>query len=456
MKFPAGFLWGSATAALQIEGAASSHGRGPSVWDAFCHDYPERIHEQATPQVACDHYHRHLEDVDWIAKLGHNAYRFSISWPRVFPQGKGQVNQEGVDFYDSLLDSLKARGITAMATLYHWDLPLALGSWESPDTVEAFADFARFCFSRFGDRVAYWCTLNEPGWSTLNGYVTGLHPPARHDPKAAVLVSHHLMKAHRIACRDHSGQGQVGIALNLSPVRPASVRAEDVLAARRADMVLNRWFLDAAVHGSYPTEAIHLYDKLGYLPAGFDSLPAARLDFLGVNYYYPHYAVDAPEVNDFHLNNSGDREEACRFSLAGCFSLVSNPRGRFTDWNWEIDPDTLEDLLLDLSRRYPSLALMVTENGIGLPDQIVDGEINDQARIDFVSAHLRAIGRAIKAGADVRGYFMWSLMDNFSWVNGFKKRYGFLHVNHQTQQRTPKKSAAWFAQVARDNELAVG
>jgi 6-phospho-beta-glucosidase len=453
MQFPDRFLWGSATAALQIEGAASSYGRGPSIWDAFCRDFPERIYQQATPEVACDHYHRYREDVEQIAKLGHNAYRFSISWPRLLPEGKGRINEEGVNFYHRLLDALKAHGITTVATLYHWDLPLALGSWESAETVEAFADFARLCFARFGDRVDHWCTLNEPGWSTLNGYITALHPPARHDPKAAVLVSHHLMMAHRNACRDYQGKGQVGIALNLSPTIAASPKAEDVRAAIRADGVLNRWFLEAAVHGRYPEEVLSLYEALGYLPRGYDCLPPAKLDFLGANYYYPNYVVDAPPANDFHLNNSGDKGEACRFSLAGCFAFVTNPNGQFTDWHWEIDPDALERLLLDLSRRFPGLPILVTENGIGLPDVLQNGEVDDRARIDFVDAHLRAIGRAIQAGADVRGYFMWSLMDNFSWVNGYKKRYGFLHVDRKTLERTAKKSAAWFASVAAKNGL---
>lgn len=453
MPFPEHFLWGSATAALQIEGAASTHGRGPSIWDEFCRRHPERIHERATPEMACDHYHRYREDVEHIAAMGHNAYRFSISWPRLFPEGEGRLNPEGVAFYDALLDALKGRGIVTVATLYHWDLPLALGSWERPETVEAFAAYARFCFARYGDRVDYWCTLNEPGWSTLNGYLTALHPPARHDRKAAVLVSHHLMLAHRTACRDFAGPGKMGIALNLSPIAAASDNPEDLAAAQRADGALNRWFLESAVKGSYPEDMVALYDRLGYLPAGYDSLPAAKLSFLGANYYYPHYAVAAPETNDFHLNNSGDHV-ACRFSLAGCFSLVSNPQGRFTPWAWEIDPDSLERLLVSLAASYPHQSLLVTENGIGLPDLPgPDGRVEDEERIEFLASHLRAIERAIARGADVRGYFMWSLMDNFSWVNGYKKRYGFLHVDRHSMKRTPKASAAWFRDVAARNGL---
>jgi 6-phospho-beta-glucosidase len=453
VNFPPGFLWGSATAALQIEGASRSADRGPSIWDAFCREFPERIFEGATPEVACDHCHRYLEDVDLIARLGHNAYRFSISWPRLLPAGRGRMNPSGVDFYDRLLDALRSRGISPMATLYHWDLPLALGSWERPQTVEAFLEYAQLCFDRFADRVDHWCTLNEPGWSTLNGYVTALHPPARHDLKAAVTVSHHLMMAHRGACRQFRGPGRIGIALNLSPVFPASQAAMDREAANRADGILNRWFLEAAVLGRYPEDIVELYDRLGYLPDNHDSLPQAPLGFLGVNYYYPHYAVDAPERSDFFLNNSGEKSQACRFSLAGCFALVANPQGRFTDWAWEIDPGALERLLLDLHGRYPGLPLVVTENGIGLQDRLCDGQVMDTARIDFLRDHLLAIGRAIEQGADVQGYFMWSLLDNFSWVNGYKKRYGFLYVDRATLSRTPKQSAMWFARVARENRL---
>lgn len=331
--FPGGFLWGSATAALQIEGAASSYGRGPSVWDTFCRDYPDRIYQGANPEVACDHYHRYLEDVEHMAALGHNAYRFSISWPRLLPKGRGDQKAQGLDFYDRLLDALVAKGIAPVATLYHWDLPQALESWESPETVDAFLEYAELCLARYGDRVTHWCTLNEPGWSTLNGYVTALHPPAVHDLKAAVLVSHHLMLAHRRVCRElRPRNGQMGIALNMSPVQPASSDPKDQNAARRADGVLNRWFSEAAVLGRYPEDIVELYDQLGYLPQGYDALPSGEIDFLGVNYYYPHYAIDAPLSNDFHLNNSGDKADACRFSLlaASLWSAIltaSSPTG---------------------------------------------------------------------------------------------------------------------------------
>ena len=454
--FPKDFRWGSATAAIQIEGAASADRKGPSVWDTFCRVHPERIHQGATPEVACDHYHRFAEDVGWIAQLGHNAYRFSISWPRVLPQGSGWVNPAGLDFYDRLVDALCATGISPNATLYHWDLPEALGmlgGWENPRTVDAYLEFAELCFGRLGDRVDYWCTFNEPAWTLLNGYITALHPPCRHDPAAAVLASHHMMLAHHLAHQLYSGPGKVGMALNLSPIYPATDQADDIRAARTADGVLNRWFLEALVEGRYPAEVVTIYDRRGLLPAGYHTLGGRRPDFIGVNYYYPHHAVAPPQRNEFHLNNDGDPNHKCRFSLAGCFAFVANTQGRFTDWNWEIHPQSLETLLQNLHQRWPDLELLITENGLGLPDQPGPDGIDDQPRIDFVGDHLRAVARALESGVKVGGYYMLSLMDNFSWVNGYKKRYGFLYVNRETMERTPKKSAAWFRRVIQENRV---
>lgn len=455
MIFPDGFLWGSATAAIQIEGAAAADGKGPSVWDQFCRDHPEKIHLAATPETACDHYHRYREDAEQMARMGHNAYRFSISWPRLLPRGRGTVNRAGLDFYDRLLDELCARGISPNATLYHWDLPLPLaldGGWESPATVDAFVEFAQICFDRLSDRVDYWCTLNEPAWTLLNGYVTGLHPPCKHDLKAGVLASHHMMVAHHRAARACAGRGRVGMAVNLSPVYPATDREADIRAAERANGVLNYWFLEPLLSGRYPEETVRLYERRGLLPENLDLDPVPA-DFVGVNYYYPHYAVDAPPESNFHLNISGDRNEKCHFALADCFAFVANPEGRYTDWNWEIKPEALEELLLNLERRYPGTLMLVTENGIGLQDKLENGTVDDSPRIEFVREHLAAIHRAIQSGAKVGGYYMWALMDNFSWLNGYKKRYGFLYVDHQTLERTPKKSAAWFREVARANRL---
>ncbi len=460
-QFPEGFLWGSATAALQIEGGAAADGRGPSVWDVFCREHPEKIFERATPDVTCDHYHRYEEDVRWIRELGHNAYRLSISWPRLFPEGSGALNQAGVDFYRRLFDLLRSNGVTPHVTLYHWDLPDALarrGGWENPETIAAFEAFAAACFEHFGDQVELWSTLNEPGWTTLNGYVTALHPPGKTDLKAAVQVATNFLIAHaRVARSFHKAgrRGKIGLALNLSPVYPATDTAEDRQAASLADAIFNRWFFEPLLLGRFPEEALALYNRCGFLPeiSADDRalLAAPSADFVGVNYYYPHHVSAEASGNDFHLNTSGRQDENCRFSIGGLFRFVRNPRGQYTDWAWEIHPDGLYELLIRLRDLRPDLPVYVTENGIGRVEELAGGTVDDQERIDFVRLHLEAIHRAIQAGCPVRGYFMWALMDNFSWINGFKKRYGFLFIDRQTLARYPKKSAAWFREAARRN-----
>lgn len=454
MKFPSDFLWGSATAALQIEGATRDEGRGISVWEQFCQDHPERIFEQATPQQACDHFHRYREDVAWMKELGHSTYRFSIAWPRVVPEGRGAVNSLGLDFYERLVDELLEAGITPNITLYHWDLPLSLaqeGGWENPATVEAFVDYSAHCFERLGDRVSLWATINEPAWTVLNGYLTGLHPPCKQDRKAALLAAHHLLCAHGQVARLRP----CGIALNLSPVYPARDTSRHREAAELADNILNGWFLGAVLDGSYPESLQAFYAERGLLPRSPHNLVKVKPAFLGVNYYYPHHAQPSQEGggDTFHINNSGRPDDSCRFRLEGCFEFVRNPQGRYTDWAWEIEPDSLRDLLCKISARDPDLDLYVTENGIGLPDQLVEGEVDDSQRIEFVKDHLRAIWQARERGSRVKGYTMWSLLDNFSWINGYKKRYGFLYVDRQTMQRTPKKSAYWFRDLARSGVL---
>lgn len=452
LKFGENFRWGSATAALQVEAATDADGRGCSVWEQFCRNHPERIHEAATPDLACDHYHRYREDVTWMKNLHHSGYRFSIGWPRVVPQGRGPINQRGLDFYDSLVDELLSAQIEPNITLYHWDLPLPLaqeGGWENPATVDAFVNYAEACFERLGDRIQLWASINEPAWTVLNGYLTALHPPCKSDRKAALLAAHHLLAAHGSVSQIRP----CGIALNFSPVYPATEKVEDLQAAKRADLILNDWFLEPVVRGEYPAELWNLYDSLKIAPESPHRLVRTSPSFLGLNYYYPHHARAGAERDQFHINNSGDPHEDCKFSLRGCFDLVKNPKGRYTDWAWEIHPETLTRLLLKVSEASPGTPLYVTENGIGLPDKMDKGEVEDPRRIEFLREHLVAIHKAIEAGADVRGYYMWSLLDNFSWINGYKKRYGFLYVDRTTMKRTPKKSAFWFAEVARTGVL---
>jgi 6-phospho-beta-glucosidase len=462
-EFPPGFVWGSATAALQVEGAAQEDGRGPSMWDVFCHEHPERIFQQATPDVACDHYHRYAGDVRLMKEMGHTGYRLSISWPRLFPIGRGPRNAKGFDFYDRLFDALLTAAVAPNVTLYHWDLPQTLaenGGWENPSTADAFAEYAAACFERWGDRVKLWATLNEPSWSTLNGYVTGLHPPGKQDYRAAIAATWNLLRAHALAVRlfyEKSRGGSIGIALNLSPIRPATDSEADRAAARIADGAFNRWFLEPVLLGRFPEDMLALYQEHDVLPemsADDLALLAERaVDFVGVNYYFPHHASADASDTQFFLNTSGRPEEECTFSIKGLFRFLRNPRGRYTDWGWEVDPSGLHELLVGVARLQAGVPIYVTENGIGVNDQLVDGTVDDQARIDFVSEHLAAVHEAIQEGANVRGYYMWSLMDNFSWLNGYKKRYGFLYVDRQSLTRHRKKSSFWFEQLARSNQL---
>ena len=438
-NFPADFLWGCATAALQIEGSTRAEGRVDSIWDRFCREHPERIHGGATPERACDHFQRWQEDLEWLSRLGHNSYRFSIAWPRM---------PSGLDFYDRLVDGLCARGISPMATLYHWDLPAHLGNWEQPATQDAFLEYTQQCARRLGDRVTHWMTLNEPAWSVMNGYVTALHPPAVHDLKRAFQAAHGLLQAHHGAVAELRRQrvaGKIGIALNLSPVRCAGDSRRDRRAAVWADDYLNRWFLEAVVQGAYPEKPRRLLQRsLGFQERLHD--PQA-VDFLGVNYYYPKWVAHSDEPTRFHLNISGQNQDKCHFSLQGRMRFCDPPHGQRTEWDWEIDPDGLENLLVQLHQSYPGIPLMVTENGIGLRESWSDETLQDPQRIEFVGAHLRAIQRARASGAPVQGYLMWSLMDNFSWLNGYQKRYGLLSVHPETLERRPKASAHWFRQV---------
>ena len=459
--FPDGFIWGAATAALQIEGAVDEGGRGPSHWDVYRREHPERFWQDASPDIACDHYHRYREDVTLIKQLGHNGYRLSIAWPRIYPAGTGQLNQEGVDFYGRLFDALVEQGIQPNVTLYHWDLPDPLaqrGGWENRATVDAFVRYSETCFRSFGDRVKMWATLNEPDIVVMNGYMTALYPPCKHDYRAAIVASHNLNLAHSRAVQlYHSlGQGgQIGTVIDLSTVYPATDSPEDAAAAQIADGMLNRWFTDPAVLGRYPEDMLKLYAGLDWLPQLPDeemaSLSAGTVDWIGINYYFPYYASAAAAETSFSINTTGNRHQSVMFSIEGLFKFVRNPTGRYTDWGWEINPEALYHLLERADQYRKGLPLYITENGIGLQDQLVNDTVDDQARIDFVREHLRVIHQAITNGINVRGYYMWALMDNFSWLSGYKKRYGFLYVDRATLRRYRKKSSYWYQEVAEKN-----
>lgn len=450
MRLPDGFGLGVATASYQVEGAVADDGRKPSVWDTFAHT-PGRIVNDDTGDIACDHYHRYAEDVALLASLGVQYYRFSLAWPRIQPDGRGPLNAAGVDFYSRLVDALLENGIQPWVTLYHWDLPQVLedlGGWPSRDTASYFADYAAATYERLSDRVINWTTLNEPWCSAYLGYANGMHAPGRTDPTDAIRAAHHLLLGHGMAVsrmRDIGAQGnQFGITLNLWPV--TAVTPDDQDAARRVDGISNRFFLDPVLLGRYPTDVVDDLAAKGIDPGiqdGDEKTIAAPLDVLGVNYYNPVQV---------RLRSEPVTEPV---AWVGCEDVESVPFGLpTTDMGWEIDPDGLRRLLVRLRDDYPAMPIYVTENGIALRDVPgPDGVVDDPERVAYIDGHLRAVGQAIEAGVDVRGYFLWTFTDNFEWSYGFSKRFGLVYLDYPTQARIPKTSAAWFAQVCRTGEL---
>jgi beta-glucosidase len=452
LRFPTGFVWGTATASFQIEGSTTVDGRTDSIWDEFCRR-PGAVANGDTGEPAADHYRRYASDVDLMSSLGLGAYRFSIAWPRVRPDG-GPINPAGLDFYDRLVDRLLAAGIAPWATLYHWDLPQALeevGGWTSRDTAYRFAEYAGSVVSRLGDRVAGWLTLNEPWCSAFVGYASGRHAPGVASPSSAVAAVHHLLLAHGLAMervRDLAPGARAGITLNLFPV--AAATPADADAARRVDGLQNRIFLDPVLRGRYPSDVLEdlaPYGLSSHLRDGDLSVISTPMDLLGINYYR------ALLVSAGTAGTADPAEPSEWVGVPGVRFLNSGyPR---TDLDWEVQPAGLTELLLRLHEEYPRLPLYITENGAAYPDEIgPDGEIHDTSRLDFVDAHLRAAHTAIQAGVDLRGYFCWSLLDNLEWAEGYAKRFGLVHVDFETQQRTVKQSARWYAGVVARNGLA--
>ncbi|WP_051761683.1 GH1 family beta-glucosidase [Microbispora rosea] len=449
----ANFLWGTATSSYQIEGAVAEDGRTPSIWDTFCAT-PGTVTDGDTGAVACDHYHRMPEDVAIMAELGMDVYRFSLAWPRVQPDGTGGGNPAGIAFYDRLVDELLAKGIRPWVTLYHWDLPQALedaGGWPSRDTAYRFADYAAIAYDALGDRVDQWTTLNEPWCSAFLGYVTGQHAPGRQDARAGMAALHHLLLGHGLATRairdraEASGRSdrlEVGITLNLAPKIPASDSPADVAAARWADGFDNRLYLDPLLRGEYPADIANKLDELGCpLPVrdGDLALIAQPLDVLGVN-YYSSQAVQAGRVGQ----NGWPSPVALRRDV---------PR---TAMDWEVTPAALTDLLLRLEREYPGPAWYITENGAAyadVPDE--NGYVDDVERAEYLRSHIDATLEARARGANVRGYFAWSLLDNFEWAFGYDRRFGIVRVDYDTLRRTPKRSARYYAErVAAEKQKA--
>ncbi|MFE7572148.1 GH1 family beta-glucosidase [Streptomyces sp. NPDC057539] len=434
---PHDFTWGVATAAYQIEGAVAEDGRAPSIWDTFSHT-PGTIDNNDNGDVACDHYHRVPEDIGLMKRLGVDAYRFSLAWPRIVPGGDGPVNKAGLDFYDRLVDGLLEAGITPFATLYHWDLPQALqdrGGWPVRDTAEHFARYASVVAERLGDRVKDWATLNEPLCSSWIGHLEGTMAPGITDLTAAVRTSFHLHLGHGLAVsalRAASSDARIGIVNNLSPIEPASDSEADRAAAVRADGHTNRWWLDP-IHGrGYPQDMLDLYGvELPERPGDLETI-AAPLDWLGLNYYFRQIVRDDPT------------------GAAPFAKQVDVPDARHTHMGWEVHADGLEQLLLRLTEEYGARRVYVTENGAAFPDTVAaDGTVDDPERARYLDEHLAACARAVAKGAPLAGYFAWSLMDNFEWAYGYDKRFGLVHVDYETQRRTIKGSGHHYADIIR-------
>ena len=428
------FIWGVATSSYQIEGAANEDGRGKSIWDTFC-KVPGKVANFDNGDIACDHYHRFKEDLDLMKWMGVKAYRFSVAWPRVIPDGVGRVNEMGLDFYDRLIDSLLEREIAPWLTMYHWDLPEALqlrGGWNNREVVEWFGEYGEVLTSRFGDRVKNWMTLNEPLCSAWLGHLYGDMAPGIKDLQTALNVSHNLLMSHGLACqviRSNVSEANVGIVINVTPAVPATDSQVDSNAAQLADGFDNRWFLDPVFGRTYPADVI---DALGASPeihSGDMELIAQDLDFLGVNFYF-RQTVAADQNSKPLPIRSVNRENVKKTAM-----------------NWEVHPQAFEEILLRISKEYSPKAIYITENGSAWNDEVINGEIIDDERIDYLVRHLDAMRSARNQGAPILGYFAWSFLDNFEWAYGYEKRFGLIYVDYKTQTRTPKKSALFYRQL---------
>ncbi len=454
LPFPPGFLFGAATSAYQIEGGHDADGKGPSVWDRFTRR-PGRVHRAHTGDVACDTYRDFRADVDIMRRLGLGAYRFSISWPRVLPRGRGAVNEPGLDYYDRLVDALLDANIVPFVTLFHWDMPQALqdemGGFAGRDCAAHFADYAEVVAGRLGDRVGHWITLNEPWVYATLGHLRGLHAPGRANPWVFLRVVHHQLLGHGLAAerlRARHAAAQVGLSLNLSPIYPATDSEGDRAAARLADQAVNRLFLDPLIRGRYPEP---LWSRLRLfrspIAPGDMVTIAAPLDFVGVNYYTRARVRRAWYVPFLGLWPEG-------FPV-GMSSATPEAEGResgrrYSEMGWEVYPAGLFEMLWLLKTEYGNPPVYVTENGAAYPDTLTaDGRVHDEARRDYLEQHLSVVAAAARAGVDARGYFVWSLMDNFEWTYGYDRRFGLVYVDFATQQRVIKDSGLWYREFIR-------
>jgi beta-glucosidase len=434
--FPAEFVWGAATASYQIEGAATEDGRGESIWDRFSAT-PGKVRTGDTGLVACDFYHRYREDIALVRELGLDAFRFSIAWPRILPEGRGRVNQAGLDFYDRVVDELLANDIEPFVTLYHWDLPQALedqGGWASRETVDAFCEYAQVVAARLGDRVGRWITHNEPQVASWAGYGSGGHAPGRRSKSDATAAAHHLLLSHGRAVeilRAAVPNATVGITLNLYSVQADSDDESAAEVARRIDGGDNRWFLDPIFRGEYPADVLELLgDAEPPVEEGDLASISTPLDFLGVNNY-------------------------SRLVIGGGGKPLRNSNAVYTDMDWEVYPDGLYEVLIRLRDEYAVPTIYVTENGAAFGDiRGHDGEVLDPERQDYLEGYIRAVGRAVQAGVPVSGYFVWSFLDNFEWAHGYSMRFGIVYVDYPTLERVPKGSFHWYGDLIRRHRAA--
>lgn len=436
IQFPKNFSWGVATASYQIEGAVNEDNRGPSIWDTFSHT-PGKIMNGDNGDIACDSYHRYEEDVKLMKELGVDIYRFSVAWPRIFPNGTGEVNQKGLDYYHRLVDCLLENGIEPMCTLYHWDLPQALqdkGGWENRDTVDAFEKYAEVMFTSFSGKIKKWLTINEP-WcaSFLSNYI-GAHAPGNHDLALAVTISHHLLLAHGKAVskfREMNIEGEIGFAPNVTWLEPYSRKKEDVEACKRRMGWMVDWFFDPIFKGSYPEFMLEVFERNHaplHIQEGDMDLIKDSVDFIGINYY---------ESNVGRFNEKG-----------GIFQIENIDMGyKKTDLDWFIEPEGFYKVLTHITDRYGEIPIYITENGICINEGVENGVVNDTRRIDYLKSHITAVHRCLESGVNLRGYITWSLLDNFEWAEGYSKRFGIVHVDYRTLERTKKESYYWYQKV---------
>lgn len=452
--FPTDFLWGSAAAAYQIEGAHEADGKGPSLWDHWV-QLPGKTYQGTNANTAADHYHRYREDIELMAEMGLKAYRFSISWPRLFPQGRGRVNPAGLNFYTELIRTLVSKGIAPIVTLYHWDLPLALqkeyGGWESRRIIEDFLHYAQTCFEAFGEHVRHWIVLNEPNIFTQLGYLLGLHPPGKTDLAAYLRAFHHTALVHGAVVnlfKEKGCPGVIGSSLAFTPAYPASEKEEDTQALANYYGTNCWWTLDIYQRGEYPQRGREYFTRQGVMPPRTETDQALlegakKSDFIGINYYQSALIAAADPGVAAGPNLTG---------VPGLYKNVPNPRISYTDWGWAIDPDGLRYGLMQLKERY-GLPVLISENGLGAHDQPEGGHVRDRYRVDYLRSHIRACHQAITAGVALWGYCAWSFTDLFSWLNGYQKRYGLVYVDFDSGslQRLKKDSFYWYQQVIASN-----